>query len=255
MAKDFGNRARSRFLTGLDFEQPPAGYPPVTSDPPISATQTPDGIHLCFDQARKFYAQITGRSSSAYAWQEMYESGPGTFTVVTGGLTGSTSMNPAYDLNGSTTVGNGTIIELIAGPLVDPAQGQVYLFAVSTAAAGTSFYQTVSVNGTIMPQEPRLDVLYVDNTGSAPNATPLSGTDSAGSATHVNLYNSSGSNAGVVRLGTQSLGTGLKTVDSLALAQSTGATVSGDPVLAYLVDAVTSGVAVSYDDYNLTYDL
>jgi hypothetical protein len=49
---------------------------------------------------RGVQAKLTSRSGSAYAWEEVYRASDGTWTTVTGGRSGTTTTNPAYEQNG-----------------------------------------------------------------------------------------------------------------------------------------------------------
>ncbi len=65
------------------------------------------GFTLAVDQSKmptvrrnSFLAKITSNSSTAHAWTEVVSTGAGTWADKTGGRSGTTSVNPAYEING-----------------------------------------------------------------------------------------------------------------------------------------------------------
>src|SRR5437868_2395056 len=47
----------------------------------------------------QFPVKITGEASGAYAWTEQYRSAPGVFADLTGGRSGTTTDDPAREIN------------------------------------------------------------------------------------------------------------------------------------------------------------
>lgn len=73
------------------------------------------------DIPREFVAKITGNSGTAYAWTQQFPSAAGTWKA--GFLHGTTTVNSAYEQNGSTTVSAGTFVWMRRA-----TTGLVYLF-------------------------------------------------------------------------------------------------------------------------------
>jgi hypothetical protein len=57
-----------------------------------------------------FVARITGSSGAAFAWNEQGQTASDTWTTLTGGRSGTTSVNPAYELNGSISLATNTLV-------------------------------------------------------------------------------------------------------------------------------------------------
>ncbi len=85
-----------------------------------------------------FWAQITGYSSGSntYSWQEMTETDLGTFAVLGGGRSGTTTVNAAYECNGNNGVSTNEIVRMWRGypSMVDGPNE--YLFFFPQAASG-----------------------------------------------------------------------------------------------------------------------
>jgi hypothetical protein len=57
-----------------------------------------------------FVARITGSSGAAFAWNEQGQTAADTWATLTGGRSGTTSVNPAYELNGSQSIATNTLV-------------------------------------------------------------------------------------------------------------------------------------------------
>ena len=125
--------------------------------------------------ASPFPAKLTSSSGTAYAWTEQIEAAAGTFT--NGTRTGTTTLNPAYELNGKRNLDlliPQPIVWLFAGFLNSGGADQEYLFsyhsedwfltggtetgritrhelnsAASTVALGVDWETDVATNGLI----------------------------------------------------------------------------------------------------------
>lgn len=57
-----------------------------------------------------FVAKITGSSGPAFAWTEQYQIDATTWADLPDGRSGTTSVNPAYELNGSQSIATNTLV-------------------------------------------------------------------------------------------------------------------------------------------------
>jgi hypothetical protein len=131
-------------------------------------TRTPGGLILRNNAEETFFARITGSSTSKYSWVESYlDAGTVTFTDLTGGRTGSTTVNYAVSLSLSTSVATSTIVRLTLDPsnvfytFPDPAggggvtgsgtAGHVTLWATSTTLGESTVFVDGSTTGTGAP--------------------------------------------------------------------------------------------------------
>lgn len=76
-----------------------------------------------------FWIKITS-GTNPYAWTAVYESSPGTWADWSG-LTGTTTVNPAYELNGNTTVAANTRVRAEIG-----TDGTSLVFDASSSTGG-----------------------------------------------------------------------------------------------------------------------
>jgi hypothetical protein len=90
---------------------------------PLESTTTPAGVQIGLNQAVPLYAMITG-GTNPYAWTEQYTDTGGTW--MTGYQSGTTTLDPAYEINGNLTVPPGTIVWMNRAP----ASGQ-WLFQLA----------------------------------------------------------------------------------------------------------------------------
>src|SRR5690606_28296866 len=60
--------------------------------------------------ATGFWAEITGSSTTAHSWVEQQQTGTNTFQDLPGGRSGTTSVDPAYEVNRRAGVPAGTIV-------------------------------------------------------------------------------------------------------------------------------------------------
>lgn len=98
----------------------------ITGGRGVNVTRTNQGVVIALEDSdapiasgEVFLARITSSSSSEHAWTELQSSTAGAFTTLVGGRTGSTSENPAYEVNGRQGVPAGTIVWMMARPASD----------------------------------------------------------------------------------------------------------------------------------------
>lgn len=93
-----------------------------------------------------FPAQITS-GTDPYAWQEMTPSTGGGFSVLSGGRTGTASVNPAYEINGNGSVPENAFVWMFYGHYVSPAT-QDYVFQSSSSSLVGNITFTTNVTWT-----------------------------------------------------------------------------------------------------------
>jgi hypothetical protein len=110
---EFENRGRysKEDFNSLIHEVERLGRMSVES--PLELVSGPNGLMFRF-VSPCFWAEITGGDASGYDWSEVQTTGSCTFTTVTGGRSGTASLNPAFEVNGH-TVGAGEIVWLTPG--------------------------------------------------------------------------------------------------------------------------------------------
>jgi len=101
----------------------------ISATPPLQISDTPDGPQLSYGEAKGFWARLTG-GSNPYSYQEVTWYG-GAQHDVTGGRTGTTSVRPAYDVNGITTLPSGHVDFLRPG-----APGEYVFQSVKYGSSG-----------------------------------------------------------------------------------------------------------------------
>lgn len=113
----------------------------ITGGPGIEVTRTSRGVSIALGnpaavipQAGTFAARITGSSNGAHAWEEVMPSA-GSYIGKTGGRSGSTSADPAYEANGRANVPANTIVTMIAATGNDGSTQ--YTFDLGSGDAGT----------------------------------------------------------------------------------------------------------------------
>lgn len=153
---------------------------------PLTLTDGPDGPQIAYGDPEGFWARITG-GSNPYSYQEVMWYG-GAQHDVTGGRTGTTSVRPAYDANGITTLPVGWV------DFLRPAFPGEYVFQ-------SVRYGTASCTGTLTVN---VKCGGVTNLSGATvsvtlGATTVSGTTNA-SGNVVLTLNAAGTWAGTVTL-------------------------------------------------------
>ena len=118
---DEGNHAQHPIAMRGDADGYPAyeehGNPlvPIDGTAVVELRLGPGPYYLFSYKPREVWAKITGSSGALYAWTEVYHAGGTTFSTLTGGRTGATSVNAARERNGVTGIANDTIVELRRG--------------------------------------------------------------------------------------------------------------------------------------------
>lgn len=119
------SRMRELSGDGVDVSMEPGG--PVVSRP---------------QAAEECWARLTGESSGRYSWVEVYRSGAGTWSTLTGGRSGTTTTGGAREENDATGVASGTVVRLrasradLSGTTVD----KEWVFNRLTVAATSAAY-------------------------------------------------------------------------------------------------------------------
>jgi hypothetical protein len=108
-----------------------------------------------------FPAKITS-GSNPYAWTEQDPTSSGTWTNKSGGRVGTTSLQPAYEFNDSTSVPANTFVWMVPAGL-HSTQGREYVFAY-TAGDVTNVYQDAGPPDDIddAPDNPDIINFYLD---------------------------------------------------------------------------------------------
>jgi len=99
----------------------------VTAEPPLEVVPTAGGLSIRMVNGG-FWAELTS-GGGPYGWREVMPDGTGGFTVLTGGRSGTTTSNPAYEIN-QTNPALGTVVWL------SPGVGTEYLFDESCGCTG-----------------------------------------------------------------------------------------------------------------------
>jgi hypothetical protein len=94
------------------------------------------GLHLRPGDTPRVLGKITGVAGSAYSWIEVEGNTAGAVVTAVTGLSGTTTVNPAYEIGGSTTVATNSIVEMF------PGNGE-YWFFVSPSMGGGAGSLTV----------------------------------------------------------------------------------------------------------------
>ena len=91
-----------------------------------------------------FPASINGESSGSYAWTEQKVNTTGAFSTLSGGRSGTTSVNPAKEFNGIVGLFNASVT--INGASVTVGASKVFVVQMHelTSADGTKFYKFYS---------------------------------------------------------------------------------------------------------------
>lgn len=74
----------------------------------LSLLTGPGGKHLGVSRRFRGWIKLTSNSGTAYAWTQQVAASGGTWT--SGGMSGTTSADPAYPANGETTIAANTIV-------------------------------------------------------------------------------------------------------------------------------------------------
>ena len=91
----------------------------ISSDGGIDVVATGNGYCITNTRIPPFWAKITG-GTNPYSWTRQQRLPNNTYVDDSSGMSGTTSVDPAYEWNGITTVPTGKIVELI----VEPGTGQ-----------------------------------------------------------------------------------------------------------------------------------
>jgi len=83
----------------------------LRGDPPIDVVHLPGGILIRRVDTLKIYAKITS-GTNPYAWSEVIPATGGTFTTPSWGLSGTTTVDPAYEQTGNAAVAANTIVKM-----------------------------------------------------------------------------------------------------------------------------------------------
>lgn len=75
----------------------------------LNISSTTEGMSISSDDEFKIYAKITS-GSNPYAWSEVTPDTGGTFVVTSGGRSGTTSDNAAYEINGKSVPANKIVV-------------------------------------------------------------------------------------------------------------------------------------------------
>jgi hypothetical protein len=102
----------------------------LTNFPSPAGSYDDTGLHLRAPDAPLILGQISG-GSNPYSWLEFQSDENGVLQPVPGGLTGTPTVNPAYEINGDTSVSAGTIVVLY------PGNGEYWLFSTSMSSGNT----------------------------------------------------------------------------------------------------------------------
>lgn len=89
-----------------------------------------------------FVAEITGSSFTAYSWEEQVQGGVGAWSTLSGGRSGTTLINPAYEINLSRSVPAGTLVWMYQGP-------GFYWFVCPNVFFPVTVQQSGGSNGTV----------------------------------------------------------------------------------------------------------
>src|ERR1043166_2360224 len=146
------------------------------------------GLNIAEEQEGQLWARLgatDGLTPAAHAWTKLQENADGTFSDSDDNVTGSTTVNPAYSIDG-TAAPAGSRVRLI------PAQtGEYYLYDPGMAGGTGSSLEVQEKDGT--PDVPSVTLLIVDQaTGlaiesSAANTVTLQNLDA--SATQIGVVN------------------------------------------------------------------
>jgi hypothetical protein len=165
------------------------------------------GLHLREADRSRILAKITGVLGSAYSWVEMQGDGTGTGVtqVLDGGLSGSTTVNPAYEVAGSTTVATNSIVELFLG------NGEFWYF--TQPSAGTLTVREVDLGPTVT----MVTTLEFDQVDGYVVSTPSAG------VARIDHADASATQRGIVSLTAQTLGDGEKRFDDTVVMKAENA--------------------------------
>src|SRR5437879_961637 len=100
------------------------------ANPPLDLKAGANGFVLSLVRPAEIWARITGMSSGAYSWQQITPGPNG--TGVDGVMMGTTSVEPAHEWNGNTTVPTGTRVRMRRG-----TESGVWLFQLAACQAAT----------------------------------------------------------------------------------------------------------------------
>lgn len=122
----------------------------ITGGPGIQITRTAGAVAIAATPhyahaaiADSFLARITASASGAHGWMEMQPASEGSFMEVEGGRSGTTSANPAYEINGRSNVPANTIVQIKTTLGSDSTTK--YTFSIGAAHSGTA--ATMSYSG------------------------------------------------------------------------------------------------------------
>lgn len=157
------------------------------------------GLNIAEEQEGSFWARLganDGLTPAAHAWTKLQENADGTFSDDDQNITGSTTVNPAYSIDGSAAP-VGSRVRLL------PAQtGDYFLYDPGMSGGTGSSLEVKEADGS--PDVLNITVIVVDQ------ATGLAIESSAAGTVTLQNLNAGASQIGVVNLSFQVLGAGDK---------------------------------------------
>lgn len=115
----------------------------IIGGPGICVTRTAGAVAIALAQpatinstADVFVAKITASSSGAHAWTQLQPAAGGSFINHPSGKSGTTSLDPAYEINGRTSVPANTIVWLKA--VISSDGSTKYLFDLNAGVNGSA---------------------------------------------------------------------------------------------------------------------
>jgi hypothetical protein len=113
-------------------------------EPPLELERDSQGLRLRISKTDIPYAKLTSRSNTAYSWTEQSYDANGTAANAVPANSGNTTLMPAYELSGSTSIpaNSSVVVPLWLGPT-----GQYFLFsapASSSGGGGDTLYTALS---------------------------------------------------------------------------------------------------------------
>lgn len=120
-----------------------------------------------------FYAKITSSSGIYYAWSEVYRLSSTAWDVLPGGRTGTVSINPAIELNGSTGVAADTIV-MMRYNRYDTTYKTLFFFQAPTSVDGeVIFNEPVIFNDSVTYEDNSVTVNTTQNNYDVTNKTVI----------------------------------------------------------------------------------
>lgn len=99
-------------------------------------------------QIQPFFAQVSSPTGMAYPWTEVIPQTGGSWTAKPAGRTGTDSLDPGYEFNGSTTVPAGSIVLMWRGFQNNSSTKQEWLFAMAAGGGGGTTITVQESDGT-----------------------------------------------------------------------------------------------------------